>query len=484
MNSYNAIFSDGYFEKVDLKEIINKGGAAGRIFSVEKHVELVAKVFHSTAKSATNREKLQAMILNRPDFHPVMGAITATPDKFVQIAWPEALLENEDGFCVGYLMPLIDLSKAVSLDHVMQRAVRQKLGISEKYEHRLQIAYNLCAMVAALHQKGHYIVDLKPSNVYVYKDSRLVAILDCDSFSISGEKNRYPAEYVSEEYIYPEGMEQTCEEMGEEQDKFALAVILFKLLNNGIHPFSGTPRKSNAENLTIQERIAKNHYAYGSWADLYQAPHPYSIHDYFAKNTLEMFDRAFVKGLKRPTAAEWEEHLRSLLQNLRQCKKNPNHTYFNSRGCGLCITEEKFKVSLKEMHKQLSTPRTVRGVEIEKISPEKIARDKEKKRRKNIKINYATIGGTLIYLSFWTTLYRLLAPAAEFLNKIGLGLQFIAIIFIMTAIHKVFKKITPKIPLFAYEPLPLMLQVYAFVCIIISLIVVNDLPLDILTLAK
>jgi DNA-binding helix-hairpin-helix protein with protein kinase domain len=29
--------------------------------------------------------------------------------------------------------------------------------------------------------------------------------------------------------------------MGEEQDKFALAVILFKLLNNGIHPFSFFP---------------------------------------------------------------------------------------------------------------------------------------------------------------------------------------------------------------------------------------------------
>lgn len=38
-------------------------------------------------------------------------------------------------------------------------------------------------------------------------------------------------------------MAQSCEDMGEEQDKFALAVIIFKLLNNGIHPFSGVAKK-------------------------------------------------------------------------------------------------------------------------------------------------------------------------------------------------------------------------------------------------
>ena len=37
-------------------------------------------------------------------------------------------------------------------------------------------------------------------------------------------------------------MDLGCDEMGEEQDKFALAVMIFKLLNNGIHPFSGVPR--------------------------------------------------------------------------------------------------------------------------------------------------------------------------------------------------------------------------------------------------
>lgn len=31
-------------------------------------------------------------------------------------------------------------------------------------------------------------------------------MFDCDGFSIQGEQARFPAEFVSEEYIYPEGM--------------------------------------------------------------------------------------------------------------------------------------------------------------------------------------------------------------------------------------------------------------------------------------
>ena len=83
--------------------------------------------------------------------------------------------------------------------------------------------------------------------------------------------------------------------------------------------------------LTIQNRIEEYHYAYGLWPDRYQAPHPYSIHEYFDKTTLELFERAFTKSGIRPTAYEWQEHLWKLMHNLRQCKNNPDHVYFTSK---------------------------------------------------------------------------------------------------------------------------------------------------------
>ncbi|MCI5544549.1 MAG: hypothetical protein MR368_03650 [Azospirillum sp.] len=485
---YNAVYGDGSFEQITLGELINKGGAAGKIVEVKEHPQLVAKIFHSLAKSSTNREKLQAMLLNRPAFSPALknGKEFLADDgkKYIQIAWPEAILENEEGFCVGYLMPRIELNRAASLDHFMQRATRQKLKLPENYEYRIRIACNLSSMVAALHEKGHYIVDLKPSNVYVYKESMLISMLDCDGFSILGDKARYPAEFVSEEYICPEGMEQGCDEMGEEQDKFALAVIIFKLLNNGIHPFSGTPRKNNSAPLTIQERIAQNHYAYGSWADLYQAPHPYSIHDYFAKDTLELFDRAFVRGLKRPSAQEWEQHLRKLIANLRHCKKNRNHVYFTSKGCGLCIMEEKIKANLSDIKKQFQNPKTVRGMAVDNLTPEKIAQNKNLQLKKLKTVNQISAVVIVLYMIFWTMLYPILSPIASQIVHLGFGLQMICFILLMSFIYHGLKKFSTRVPLLSHPAVTAALFVYSLFCTVITLLAINDLPVEILMLTK
>ena len=126
-NIYNAIYPDGHFEKVRLGELINKGGAAGKIYLNADNPQLVAKIFHNRSKSSTNRQKLESMLLNRPNF----PAVEKDGVKYVQIAWPEALLEDEDGFCVGYLMPFIKMEDAVSLDHLMQKAIRKKLKLPE-----------------------------------------------------------------------------------------------------------------------------------------------------------------------------------------------------------------------------------------------------------------------------------------------------------------------------------------------------------------
>ena len=252
---FNAIYKDRSFDRIVLGKLLNKGGAAGKIYEIKDKPKMVAKIFHERQKSNTNRLKLEAMVNNNPN----IDSVVFQGVEYVQIAWPEAILEDDEGYCVGYIMPFIDTTKAVSLDHLMQSAVRAKLGLSEKYEYRIMAAYNVALMVASLHKAGHYIVDLKPSNVSIYKRTMIVAMFDCDGFSIKGEEARFPAEFVSEEYIYPEGMTEMPEDMGEEQDKFALAVIIFKLLNNGIHPFSGVVKKNGDLNKSIQERIEEYH---------------------------------------------------------------------------------------------------------------------------------------------------------------------------------------------------------------------------------
>lgn len=478
--TYSALFPNGSFKKVTLGKILNRGGAEGRIYEVEEHPQLVAKIFHSLTKSNTYRKKLEAMLVNAPHFPPTVKDGV----EYVQIAWPVAILEDEKGFCSGYLMPLINMDKAVSLDHLMQKSIRQKLGLSEKYSYRLFAAYNVASMVTSLHKCGHYIVDLKPSNVSVYRDTMIVAMVDCDGFSIQGEHGtRYPADFVSEEYIYPEGMDLSCAEMGEEQDKFALAVIIFKLLNNGIHPFSGVPRK-NTQMLTIQQRIEDYHYAYGSWLDKYQAPHPYSLHNYFDKKTLDLFDRAFVCGQERPTAREWQEHLWYLLHNLKQCKQNPNHVYFTSKGCGLCAMDEKLAHQLNKVKKEADEPQKIRGMELSALSSEEVARHKAEVETESKKEKYWSLAGISFYLLFFGVLNNLVAPFQIQITQLGIGIQAIICLTFMACIYKFLTFIKEKISYLANRAILNMLFIYAIICLIVIFISLNHLPLDLFSLTE
>lgn len=470
---YNAIFSNGHFEREALGEMINKGGAAGKIYSTLQHPELVAKIFHDRNKSQAYRQKLEAMLQNKPN----IPNIECNGKTFVQIAWPEAILEDDEGFCVGYLMPLINTSDAVSLDHLMQKAVRRKQNLTEKYEDRLSAAFNITAMVAALHQCGHYIIDLKPANVSVYKENMLVAMFDCDGFSINGETVRYPAEYVSEEYIYPEGKNQNPEDMGESQDLFALAVIIFKLLNNGIHPFSGSPRKKDSVMLDIQERIDNDHYAYGMWPDRYQAPHPDSIHNYFEKLTLDLFDRAFSKDHKRPTAKEWYAHLDYLLKNIKQCKKNPNHAYFTNKGCGLCAVEERIQTRLSQIKKEKTEPQTIRGIKIDELTTEKNAAFKKEKKRESNRLKRLTVLLIVFYIFIWSTSPIFLHSIKNYLTAYGLFTQILIWTLFLKLIFILLNKIGSYLPLFKNTLLTNMLKIYALIISILAFCVTNDITL-------
>lgn len=477
---YNAIYSDGHFEREKLGELINKGGAAGKIYKCISHPQLVAKIFHEKSKSQTNRRKLEAMLQNRPNIPPIVH----DNQEFVQIAWPEAVLEDDEGFCVGYLMPLINTKDAVSLDHLMQKAVRQKIGLSESYANRLDAAYNVATMVAALHKCGHYVVDLKPSNVSVYKENMIVAVFDCDGFSIKGDGIRYPAEFVSEEYIYPEGLSQNCEDMGEEQDNFALAVILFKLLNNGIHPFSGTPRKQTEEMLSIQERIEKYHYAYGLWPDNYQSPHPYSMHEYFDPKTLKLFDRAFLKDQKRPTAKEWVEHLEELYKQIKECKTDPNHIYFTNKGCGLCAVAQKIKQRLKEEKDKSQMPVKIRGMELSELSSEKNNLIKIQKQKEFIKLNKIALLFMVLYFTFFGSLSSILKPFNDIITSHGYFLQILFVALLIKSTYMITDMLSHKLPLFKNQIIINALRFYAIITTLVTFFIVNDVSIDFLSLAK
>lgn len=322
----------GRTRRLNLKPL-GRRGAAGTIYRDLGAEGVVAKIYNSEAIAAKQRRKVAAM-LARP---PLLPPIRANGRIYPQIAWPiEAV--SEDGRVVGFTMPEIDFTASVELEALLHRVTREADGLPEAYGFRLTVARNLAAVFAALHGQGHYVIDAKPVNLRVYRETGFIAILDCDGFFISGVGGEnFPAGQYTDGYIAPEALDLPPQALGREQDQFALAVMLFQLLNNGIHPYQGRP-KNDGVPPDLAGCIRARSYPYGRVEDSRQAPAGASLHRWFEDETLALFERAFL-GLTRPSAAEWQQHLEGLLRMARVCAREPlTHRHF-SKGCGLCALE-------------------------------------------------------------------------------------------------------------------------------------------------
>ncbi|ABC27785.1 uncharacterized protein with protein kinase and helix-hairpin-helix DNA-binding domains [Hahella chejuensis KCTC 2396] len=338
-------------------------GADAAIYRVDGRPDLVAKIYHKPEQDPGRRAKLEAMLANSPE----LSHIEHDGHRFVQIAWPLSILMDARGNLKGYLMPFVDLSRAVSLEMMLNRKTRQFSKLPEHYGYRLSAAKNVAALIAALHRKRHHVVDMKPININVYRETFFTALLDCDGFSIQGAGKRFTAHQYTPDYIAPEAIKgrQGPDQLGEEQDRFALAVILFQLLNQGVHPFQGAPKGGANLPTTNHERIGAGLYAYGLQEHPRIAPSPWSIHQSLDTRTRQLFENAFTKSpYARPSAQEWSDHLHWLLAGndspLQPCPNNKEHLSFGN-GCPFCSVEQKAANSVKRKAKRPGQAQRPRG---------------------------------------------------------------------------------------------------------------------------
>jgi DNA-binding helix-hairpin-helix protein with protein kinase domain len=278
---------------IDISNPIGSGAQAD-VTALKIHGEnFAAKIFHNPTSQVVR--KVVAMIENPPS-NLIIGIDGV---KYPLLSWPLRLLyDSSSGLVVGYLMKLVDLKNSFTLDYFYDHNLRKKLLSPEEgaLSCRLEIAGNLSEVVADLHRLGHYCIDFKPQNIRVFKSTHVVTLIDCDGFSVVDKAGfRYPAQLVSTDYIAPEATigNLSIESLGEQQDLYALAVIIFQLLNQGLHPFQGVPRKNFDAPATNDEKAAKGLYPYGLHEHSLISPNQQSIHRCFETGIRELFDRAF-----------------------------------------------------------------------------------------------------------------------------------------------------------------------------------------------
>jgi serine/threonine protein kinase len=326
---------------VDVSKPLGKGAQAAVYACQIDGKPYAVKIFHSSTHGL-NVNKINAMINNPPSvLEKVIDGV-----KYPKYSWPLALIRNQANAFVGYLMPLVDLKDSFTLDHYYDINLIKRLNSSNEsaLSFKVEIAKNLAELVADLHSHKHYFVDFKPQNIRVFKGTHAVTLIDCDGFSINGKENsKFPAELMSTDYIAPEVFKNKlpAQQLGEDQDLYALATIIFQLFNGGIHPFQGI-LKGGLNAPTNDEKASLALYPHGIASNSQISPRPQSVHGTFLNDTRLLFDKAFVgSNTQRPTANMWFVHLSQILDTgqIVRCSKFPSdvkHMRFKNMDCPEC----------------------------------------------------------------------------------------------------------------------------------------------------
>lgn len=318
---------------------------------------LVAKIFKNPIDPKNpSLAKLQAMMARPPEhIYEVINGVGYT-----QFAWVRHLIVGEHDELIGYAMPELDFDRSLSLNPFMYPREAAKLtAYQQSLNYRVQLCANISALMADLHGHGHAFIDFKEANIRLMPEPStgmdddykgfIVGFIDCDSYRITASDGSvYPSPVISPEMTSPEYHEhKDIGLLDEKHDRFVLAIELFKILNNGIHPFYFIPvsdRLKNATHRNTDQFIKERLYAYGLQPQPEIAPLKNSIHVCWDDQTRAMFDKAFLSTnpTDRPSAAEWENHLRGLVQHrqFKVCENYPNdasHIHFVGKPCHRCL---------------------------------------------------------------------------------------------------------------------------------------------------
>jgi DNA-binding helix-hairpin-helix protein with protein kinase domain len=332
------LWPDGRTQRTQLLSI-GKSGGAGEVFSIADDSRYLAKIYHASIEP-TQRARYEAkigwMIRNRP----ALPQIPAAYDGIVQLAWPMAIVLQGSRFA-GFVMEKIDFQRTLELDYLLTRRQAAREGFAVDFGKLVTICHNLATLIDCLHGMRISVVDLKPINLKFYKAELYVSILDCDGFHIQSDGFVSEAPQVTPEYLAPEFHGKSVNRP-EYQDRFALATIIFRLLNYGIHPFAGVAAPRLPYPAELAARIKQGLYPYGTSAPRGVRAAPASIHSCFPAAIREFFDHSFAAGTgSRPSARDWAalmgEYASREQGKLEPCPRG--HLRFAGQACPVCLRE-------------------------------------------------------------------------------------------------------------------------------------------------
>ena len=339
------------------------GGGEGDIFEIQGHPDKLAKLYTKISSAHERQEmhnKLKAML----DMN-----ISSTSGTHIVIAWPcDVLFDTNGDFC-GYVMPRIRKSPIYCAYFPSER---KRLFGEYNWDIAPKLAYNLASMVAYCHRTGIVLGDLNSDNFLV--DSKgYVSLIDTDSYNIVYQGKTYKCKAGVGDMLAPElqgkDLSKSTSHFSKDTDNFSLAIHLYQILMNGVHPFiiPTTVNGSSASN-PIVTNIASGRSVFTKGVQHnIDMPDLNMLPDYILRLFQRVFDYTAFTAMqpttiqRRPSADEWVSALSRLVKDTkRTCKNDVHHVYPASYhgNCPWCEVEKRQKPFLPKLQppKQISVP--------------------------------------------------------------------------------------------------------------------------------
>lgn len=283
-------------ESVSLSDTPFAQGGEAVVYAVPRFPGAVVKLYHPQVLEK-RRDSLRAKI----------DAMAGAPElsRFRQragLAWPKFSVFDEGGQWRGYAMSKADGKRMNVLAHF--KAYGEHFPGLDRPE-LVRYMLSLLGSIEALHQTGVMIGDYNPANFLCEPTSGTVTLIDSDSwqFTTTGKIFRCPV--AAPDMLAPElqGKELGKINRTLESEHFSLAILLFKMLMLGRHPYDVIGGTGPVEN------IGKGHFPYGLGGGGIPKGVWFNIWSHLPYKLKEQFVRTFREGARHPaertSTGEW-----------------------------------------------------------------------------------------------------------------------------------------------------------------------------------
>lgn len=283
-------------ESVQLADHPFAQGGEAAVHAVTVYPGVVVKLYHPQILQNRNdmlRSKIEAMSNDSK-----LAGFKQHPG----LAWPRFSVFDEQGLWRGYAMHKVAGERMTVLAHAM--AYREKFP---KLDRPALVAYllNMLTTIRLLHANDVMIGDYNPANFLCDPHGDKIVLIDCDSWQVNAAGKTFHCPVTVPDMLPPEllGKELNKVSRSKQSELFSLAILIFKVLMLGRHPFDAVGGASPVEN------IRKGYFPYGLGGGGIPKGPWFNIWSHLPYKLKEQFVRTFKDGSsnldERTSVDEW-----------------------------------------------------------------------------------------------------------------------------------------------------------------------------------